>query len=73
MKKIVSFILFVMMVACMGTSANAATIVPISKIGTTFKMPKVVSCDIPKAVQEKVTTTIPANLIDKIAKQYPAW
>jgi hypothetical protein len=48
-----------------------ANIVPIDKIGITFKMPKIVVSDIPKGTHEKIKTTLPSNFFNNWLKANP--
>lgn len=70
MKKIISIILILMLIVSMTISASAATIVPIGKIGVTYKMPSIKVPNLPASVHEQVKTTIPSNFMDNLIKAY---
>lgn len=65
MRKIIALILAVMLFASMAIPSYAASnIIPINKIGITFKMPSISVPVLPDSVHEKVKTTIPSNFVN---------
>lgn len=70
MKKIITMILVVMLIAAMTIPAYAATIVPVNKIGIKFQMPSISVPDIPDNVKENIKTTLPSNFMNNWLKVY---
>ena len=72
MRKIIAIILVVMLIASMTISANAAgNIVPISKIGISFKVPNIVVPDIPAdTVYENAKSAIQSNIVNNILNNW---
>lgn len=70
MKRIITIILVIMLVAAMTVPACAATVVPVNKIGIKFQMPSISVPDIPDNVKENIKTTLPSNFMNNWLKVY---
>ena len=71
MKKLIAFILVLMLIVSMTVPVYAATIVPINKTIINYKMPVIKVPNIPASVTENINATVKANVIKNLIKSYP--
>ena len=69
MKKLITIIIAIMMIAAVSVSANAATIVPIGKT-ISFTMPSIKTPTIPAGVRENITETAKTAMVNNIMQNW---
>ena len=71
MKRIITIILVIMLVAAMTVPAYAATVIPVGKT-ISFKMPNIKTVNISySTVCENAKTAIQSNIVNNLFKAYP--